>query len=312
MEYVKLGRTGLKVSRICLGTNMFGASYVDDARAISVVDECYEQGINFIDSADLYTDGRSEEVVGKAIKGKRHDTVLGTKGFFPTGPGVNDTGLSRKHLMDAVEASLRRLGTDYIDLYQVHWWDSETPIEETLRTLDDLVHQGKIRYLGCSHFAAWQLCKSIWASDKHGLERFESIQPEYSFLCLDIEEEIVPLCEDQQIAVLPYQVLGAGLLVGNYDRNSEPPQDTHMASEHASAAKDIYWNDSTFDRVDRLKNLAKESGYSMVELSLAWALSRPAVTSLVVGASRPEQVVSNAASVDIKLSDDELEKLDAI
>ena len=173
MDYVRLGRSGLKVSPVCLGTNAFGAGYVDDERAFSVVNEAYEQGINFIDTADAYHSGLSEQVVGKAVKGKRHDFVIASKGFLPTGPGVNERGLSRAHIIEAVEASLHRLDTDYLDLYQVHFWDHDTPLDETLGTLDDLVHQGKIRYIGCSNFAAWQLCRALWVSDKQGLNRFE-------------------------------------------------------------------------------------------------------------------------------------------
>ncbi|MCI0841057.1 MAG: aldo/keto reductase, partial [Chloroflexi bacterium] len=203
MEYTRLGSTGLKVSRVCIGTNMFGADYVDDARAISVVHAALDNGVNFIDTADAYNDGRSEEVVGKAVKGRRSDYVVATKGFVATGPGENDRGLSRKHLMDAVEDSLRRLGTDYIDLYQLHYWDPDTPLEETLGTLDDLVHQGKIRYIGCSNFAAWQLCRALWVSDKNGFARIESLQPEYNFGKRDIEAELFPLCEDQGVGVIP-------------------------------------------------------------------------------------------------------------
>ena len=204
MQYKNLGRTGLKVSRICLGTNMFGAGYVDDARAISVVHRAHELGINFIDTADAYNSGLSEHVVGKAVRGRRHDFVVGTKGFIATGDGVNSGGLSRKHLMGAVEASLRRLDTDYIDLYQVHFWDPHTPLEETLRTLNDMVRQGKVRHVGCSNFAAWQLCRALWVSDKLGLERFESVQPAYNFDRRDIEAELFPLCEDQGVGVIPY------------------------------------------------------------------------------------------------------------
>ena len=180
MEYVRLGRSGLKVSRVCVGTNMFGAGYVEDDRAISVIDAAYDAGINFVDTADAYNSGHSEVVVGRAVRSHRHDFVVATKGFIATGPGPNDVGLSRKHLMDAVEGSLRRLGTDYIDLYQVHYFDPDTPLEESLRTLDDMVRQGKIRYIGCSNFAAWQLVRALWVSDKNDLERFESVQPEYN------------------------------------------------------------------------------------------------------------------------------------
>ena len=312
MEYVRLGRTGLKVSRICLGTNMFGAGYVDDDRALSVVKQALEQGINFIDTADTYHSGLSEHVVGKAVKGRRHDFVIATKGFTPTGPGVNDRGLSRKHIMDAVQGSLRRLDTDYIDLYQVHYWDPETPLEETLRTLDGLVQQGKIRYIGCSNFAAWQLCRALWISDKHGLERFESVQLEYNFSRRRIEQEMFPLCESQRVGIVPYQALMGGVLTGEYDRNKDPPDDSHMASLHAERAKATYWNDTAFKMVERLKAISAEVGCEPVQLVLAWALSRPVITSVIVGSSRPEQVAKNADAVGIRLSSATLAELDSL
>ena len=312
MDYARLGRSGLKVSRMCLGTNMFGAGYVDDKRALSVINEAREQGINFIDTADVYHSGLSEQVVGRAVKDHRHEFVIGTKGFMPTGPGINDKGLSRKHVIEAVELSLRHLATDYIDVYQVHFWDPETPLEETLRALDDLVRQGKIRYIGCSNFAAWQLCRALWVSDKHGLERFESVQPDYNFSRRHIEAELFPLCEEQQVSVIPFQVLMGGLLTGTYDRKKEPPEDSHLASQHAGGAKKRYWNEAHFNMVDRLKSIATEAGYSPTQLALAWALSKPAVTSVIIGASRPEQVVQNAQAVDVKLASDVLEQLDSL
>ncbi len=310
MEYVRLGRSGLKVSKICLGTNMFGAGYVDDRRAISVVNEAHNQGINFIDTADAYHSGLSEHVVGKAVKGRRQDFVVATKGFIPTGTGINDQGLSRRHLIDALEGSLHRLGTDYIDLYQVHYFDPETPLEETLGTLDDLVHQGKLPYLGCTNFAAWQLARALWVSDKRGFERFESVQPEYNFGRREIESELFPLCLDQRVSVIPYQVLMGGILTGAYDRNREAPEDSHLASRHAQRAKGAYWNDATFDKVDRVKAISAEIGCEPTQLVLAWALAKPAVTSVIVGASRPEQVVKNAESVAIEPGPEVLEQLD--
>ena len=312
MEYARLGRSGLKVSRICLGTNMFGAGYVGDERAISVVNAAYDQGINFIDTADAYHSGLSEHVVGKAVRGRRHDFIVATKGFAPTGPGVNQRGLSRKHIIEAAEGSLRRLDTDYIDLYQAHYWDPETPLEETLSTLDHLVRQGKIRYIGCSNFAAWQLCRALWVSDKHGLERFQSVQPEYSFRRRAIEAELFPLCEDQGIGVLPYQLLMGGVLTGAYSQPGEPPVDSHMASLHAKRAKDTYWNDTSFGTVERLKALSDQAGHEPSQLVLAWALSKPVVTSAIVGCSRPEQMVKNAEAVGIRLTPDVLDELDSL
>ena len=312
MEYARIGRTGLQVSRICLGTNMFGAEYVEDSRALTVVNQAIEQGINFIDTADLYNDGKSEEVVGKAVKGRRDRVVLGTKGFAPTGPGVNDKGLSRNHVIDAVEGSLQRLGTDYIDLYQVHWWDPNTPIEETLRTLDNMVRQGKIRYIGCSNFAAWQLTKALWASDSLGLDRFESIQPLYNLGERGIEAEVLPLCQDQGLSVIPYQVLMGGILSGAYDRSSGPPEGTHMASRHASGARGKYWNDASFNVVERLNGIAADVSCEPAQLVAAWVLSKPAIASVIIGSSRPEQIVKNAGAADIKLSHDVLEEMDSL
>ncbi len=312
MQYVRLGRTGLKVSRICLGTNMFGAGYVDDDRATSVIREAITQGVNFIDTADVYNAGLSEQVVGRAVKGRRHEVVIGTKGFAPMGPGVNDRGSSRKHLIEAVEASLKRLDSDYIDLYQVHYWDPETPPEETIRTLDDLVRQGKIRYLGCSNFAAWHLAKALWVSDKLGLERFESVQPVYNFARREAEQEMFPLCLDQGVGVIPYQVLMGGVLTGTYNRDGDPPSDTHMAHAHAGTARNLYWTGERFDTVEKLKAISAELGYEPTQVVLAWALSRPAVTSVIVGSSRPEQVGKNAAAVEIELPDEVVALLDAL
>ena len=312
MDYAGLGRTGLKVSRVCLGTNMFGAGYVDDHRAIGVIERAYDCGINFIDTADAYHDGLSERVVGRAVKGRRHDFVIGTKGFIPTGPGVNDRGLSRKHLVEAVEASLRRLDTDYVDLYQVHYWDPETPLEETLGTLDEMVRQGKIRYLGCSNFAAWQLTKALWTSDKLGLERFESVQPEYNFSRRDIERELFPLCLDQRVSVIPYQLLMGGVLTGRYGQERGPSADSHMASRHAQRAKETYWTDESFEKAEALRSMAAEAGCEPAQLVIGWALSKPAVTSVIVGASRPEQVAGNAEASTMEISADLLERLDTL
>ena len=311
MEYVRFGRTGLKVSRICLGTNMYGAGYVDDERAVSVIKHAFEQGINFIDTADVYNSGRSEEVVGRAVKDRRHDFVVATKAGMPMGPGVHDKGLSRKHLMHAVEASLRRLGTDYIDLYQAHAPDAETPLEETLGTLDDLVRQGKIRYIGCSNHPAWRVCRALWVSDKRGMARYESVLFEYNFSRRDAEAELFPLCQEQQLALMPFQVLMGGLLTGAYDPSKEPPSDSHLAHAHARGAKQRYWNASRFEIVDRLKKIAADAGFTPPQMALAWALSKPAITSVIAGASKPEQVTLNAKAAAIKLPQDVLKEMDS-
>ena len=312
MEYVRLGRSGLKVSRVCVGTNMFGAGYVDDARAVSVVHAAFDAGINFIDTADAYNAGHSEVVVGKAVEHRRHDFVVATKGFIATGDGPNDAGLSRKHLLAAVEGSLRRLGTDYIDLYQVHYFDPETPLEETLKTLDDMVRQGKIRYLGCSNFAAWQLVRALWVSDRNGLERFESVQPEYNLGKRDIEGELFAACDDQAVGIIPYQIFMGGVLTGRYDADTPPPSDSHMASRHAQRALGTYWNERTFEMVGALRDTAAELGVSVPQLLIAWTLGKRQITSVIVGASRPEQAQSNAAAAAVALPSEMAERLDSL
>ncbi len=312
MEYVRLGRSGMKVSRVCVGTNMFGAGYVDDDRAESVIDAAFDAGINFIDTADAYNSGHSEVVVGRAVRSHRHDFVVATKGFIATGQGPNDVGLSRKHLMDAVDASLTRLKSDYIDLYQVHYFDPDTPPEETLKTLDDMVRQGKIRYIGCSNFAAWQLMLALWVSDRDGFERFESVQPEYNLAKRDIEGELFDACANQDVGIIPYQIFMGGVLTGGYSADSPPPDDSHMASRHAQRAKDTYWNERTFRMVDALKDAAAELSVSVPQLLIAWTLSRPQITSVIVGASRPEQAQSNAAAASIDLPEEIVARLDSL
>ena len=311
MDYVKLGRTGLKVSRLCLGTNMFGAGYVDDERADKVINTALDAGVNFIDTADIYHLGRSEVVVGSAISHRREEVVLATKGGYPMGEGPNQGGLSRGHLVDAVDASLRRLDTDYIDLYQVHVWDPETPLEETMRALDDLVSAGKIRYVGCSNFTGWQLIKALWNSDKGGHVRFDTVQPPYNLAHRDVEDELVPACRDEDVAVLPYQVLAGGVLTGTYDPKVQPPDDTHMASSLAGTARERYWNPDTFMVADRVSALAKELGKSAAQVATAWALSKPGITSVIVGSSRPEQVHANVDALDIELDESAIAKLEA-
>jgi aryl-alcohol dehydrogenase-like predicted oxidoreductase len=311
MKYVKLGRTGLKVSRLCLGTNMFGAGYVDDERADKVINTALDAGVNFIDTADIYHLGRSEVVVGSAISHRREEVVLATKGGYPMGERPNQGGLSRGHLVDAVDASLRRLDTDYIDLYQVHVWDPETPLEETMRALDDLVTAGKIRYVGCSNFTGWQLVKSLWASDRSGHVRFDTVQPPYNLAHRDIEDELVAACCNEEVAILPYQVLAGGVLTGTYDQKAPPPGDTHMASSLAGTARDRYWNPATFAVADRVSALAKDLGKSAAQVATAWALSKPGITSVIVGSSRPEQVHANVDALSIELDESAIAQLEA-
>ena len=303
MQYISLGRTGLKVSPLCLGTNMFGAGYVDDERAATVIRAALDMGVNFVDTADVYHDGLSESVVGRAISRFRNQVVLATKGGYPMGDGPNDKGLSRSHLTEAIDASLRRLGTDYIDLYQVHVWDPDTPLDETMRALDDAVAAGKVRYVGCSNFSGWQLIKALWESDAGGRIRFETTQPPYNLAHRDIETELVPACLQEDVAILPYQVLAGGVLTGTYDPEMPPPQDTHMASKLAGTARSRYWNQATFEVAGRLMEVAADLGHSATQVALAWALAKPGITSLVVGSSRPEQVQANIEALDIRLDD---------
>ncbi len=312
MRYARLGRTGLQVSRLCLGTNMFGAGYVDDTRAMGVFRAAFDAGVNFIDTADMYHDGLSEEVVGRAAAGRRHDVVIATKGGMRMGPGPNDDGASRKHLTKAIEDSLRRLNTDYIDLYQVHQWDPDTPLEETISTLDQHVRQGKLRYIGCSNYAAWQLCKALWTSDRLGLERFESVQPAYNFTVRESDRELFPLCRDQNVAVLPYQVLMGGVLTGGYSESVPPPPETHISARHANTARRLYWNRDHLHMAERLKAIAIEVGESPTALVLAWTLSKSPVASVIAGSSRPEQIAENARATELELPEDVLARLDEL
>ncbi len=312
MEFVKLGRTGLKVSRLCLGTNMFGAGYVDDERADLVINTALDAGVNFIDTADIYHLGRSEVVVGSAIRHRREEVVLATKAGYPMGDRPNQGGLSRAHLMEAVDASLRRLDTDYIDLYQMHVWDAETPLDETMRALDDLITAGKVRYVGCSNFKGWQLVKALWASDGNGHVRFDTVQPPYNLAHRDIEDELVPACLDEDVAILPYQVLAGGVLTGTYDPKQSPPEGTHMASSLAGTARSRYWNEATFEVVERVKAFAAELGNSPAQVATAWALAKPGITSVIVGSSRPEQVHASIEALSIELDEAAIARLETM
>lgn len=305
-----MGRTGLKVSVICLGTMLFG-DQVNEETARAIVDTCWEAGVNFFDTADVYVQGRSEEVLGRLLKGRRHQAVIATKVQGVMGQGPNDRGLSRAHIMQAVEASLRRLQTDYIDLYQTHWPDYDTPLEETLRALDDLVRQGKVRYVGCSNYPAWYLCKSLWISDVRNLVRFDCAQPRYNLLDRAIEGELLPLCAEEGIGVIPYNPLAGGFLTGKYKRGQPPPEDTRFARR-----KDLYvpryWQDSNFDAVEKLVDAAQRYGKTPPQLALAWLLHNPVITAPIVGASRPSQIEETLQAVDMTLSEEELAACDGI
>jgi len=307
MQYRKLGRTGLKVSRICLGTMMFG-NQVRESEAINIIKSALDAGVNFFDTADGYSDGRTEEIVGKALRKDRQSIVLATKvGIWQSGPSVNNTGLSRKHIIKAVEDSLRRLQTDYIDLYFAHQPDSDTPIEETLRVMDDLVHQGKVRYIACSNFYAWQLCKSLWVSDFRNIARFDCIQPPYNLLMRDIEYELLPLCESEDVGVCVYNPLAGGLLTGKHNLMKTPVEGTRFADKRLGTLYcERYWSAANFEAVSRLKDIAKKHERNLAEFSLAWVLNNKSITSAIFGVSSIHQLQMNLAANEIKLSSEEL------
>ncbi len=309
MQYRNMGRTGLKVSGMCLGTMTYG-NQVGEAEAISIIERALNAGVNFVDTADVYAEGRSEEIVGKALKGKRHSVVLATKVANRTGPSANDIGLSRKHIMRGIEDSLRRLETDYIDLYYVHLPDYDTPIEETLHTLDDLVHQGKVRYIACSNFRAWQLCKALWVSDRYNLVRFDCIEPPYNLLTRDIEYELLPLCASEGVGVCVYNPLAAGLLTGKYDLNKPPAEGTRFTLERLYYER--YWSATNFEAVARLKQIAREYGRSLTQFALAWTLSNETITSAICGATSLKQLEENLGATEVKLSQEELAACDGV
>jgi 1-deoxyxylulose-5-phosphate synthase len=312
MQYRTLGRTGLKVSEVCLGTMTFG-DQVSEQDAITIVHDAIDMGINFLDTANMYVKGRSEEIVGKAIKGRRGDVVLATKVGIEMGPGPNDVGLSREHIMRSVEDSLTRLGTDHIDVYYVHRPDYATPIETTLRALDDLVHQGKVRYLACSNFRAFQLCKALWTSDARNLARFDAIQPPYNLLTRDIEYELLPLCADEGLGVCVYNPLAGGLLTGKHDSSRPPAAGTRFANDTMGRMYyGRYWTESNFAAVARVKTIAEGGGRDMAQLALAWILGNPTVTSIIIGATSLRHVQHNVAATDLKLTDDERAACDQV
>lgn len=306
MQYRKMGRTGLKVSEICLGTMTFG-NQVGEVEATNIIESALSAGVNFFDTADVYAEGRSEEILGRALKKHRHSVVLATKVANRTGPGINDIGLSRRHIMMAIEDSLRRLETDYIDLYYCHWPDYNTPIEETVCALDDLVHQGKVRYIACSNFHAWQLGKALWVSDRHHLARFDCIQPPYNLLTRDIEYELLPLCASEEIGVCVYNPLAAGLLTGKHDPNKPPVEGTRFAMERLGTMySQRYWTAANFEAVARLKQIASEHGHRLTQFSIAWVLNNQAITSAICGATSLKQLEENLGAPEIKLSAEEL------
>ncbi|HUO11801.1 MAG TPA: aldo/keto reductase [Caulobacteraceae bacterium] len=304
MDYRRLGDSGLKVSEIGLGCNNFGMR-LDQAGTHAVIDAAIEQGVTFFDTADVYGgQGKSEELMGNALKGKRHQVVLATKFASPMGKGPDKQGGSRRYVMEAVEASLKRLQTDYIDLYQMHRPDPDTPIEETLSALDDLVTQGKVRYIGNSNFTGWQIADADWIARNEHMNRFVSAQNNYSLLERRVEHEVTPACERFGLGMLPFFPLASGLLTGKYKRGEAPPDGTRLAAWGPRGAQAL--NDKNFDKVEALESWAAERGHSMLELAFAWLLGHPVVSSVIAGATKPEQVAANAATAGWKLTADEV------
>lgn len=312
MEYTRLGNSGLKVSKISLGCWIFGSSApaygkpgkVSPADSARIIERALDLGVNFIDNANRYTGGEAEEILGRAVKGRRPDVVIATKVRGRMGPGANDEGLSRAHIMREVENSLRRLGTDYIDLYQAHSVDWDTPLEETLRAFDDLVTQGKVRYIGCSNFPAWVLMKALWISDVQRLAKFVSVQPIYSLVKRDVEHELQPLCVDQGIGMILYSPLGGGLLTGKYERGAP------SGSRGASEPQLLDQGERFAEGLGVLRDIARELGKTPGQVALNWVTNRPAVSSAIIGASRVEQLEENVGAIGWMLPVEAAQRLD--
>jgi 1-deoxyxylulose-5-phosphate synthase len=319
MEHVRLGRSGLQVSRLCLGTMTFGLQS-DEATGFAIMDRAAEGGVDFMDTSDAYplggdlaSRGRTEEIIGRWLRGKRDRFIIATKCFVPTGPAPFDAGNSRKHIMSAVEGSLRRLQTDYIDLYQLHGYDPNTPIDETLSALDDLVHSGKVRYIGCSNFLTYQLVRALGRSETLRLARFDSVQPRYNLLFRQIEREMLPFCAEDGVGVIPYNPIAGGLLSGKHNATAPPPEGSRFTLGSAGPMyQQRYWHEREFETVEALRKLADQAGVSLVTLSVAWVLANKAVTAPIIGASRPEQLGASLAAAEYKLDADLKRQLDEL
>ncbi|MHA7627162.1 aldo/keto reductase [Corallococcus sp. M7] len=315
MHYRPLGRTGLFVSELCFGAMTFGGEgywknigQQGQAEADALVGRCLDAGINFFDTANVYSYGQSEELLGKALAQKRSQVVLATKVRGRMVPGQNETGLSRYHIFDSVHASLKRLGTDHIDLLQIHGYDVATPLEETLRALDDLVRQGKVRYLGASNLAAWQLMKALGISDHRGLSRFESLQAYYSIAGRDLERELVPLMKDQQVGLMVWSPLAGGFLSGKYRRNAEGPEGARRTTFDFPPVD----RERAYNAIDVMDEVAKETGTTVARVALAWLLHQPHVTTVILGAKTQAQLEDNLAASELRLGAEQLAKLDAV
>lgn len=309
MEYRRMGRSGLKVSEICLGTMTFGHG-TDQAEANRLVDLALAAGVNFFDTANTYGNGQSEILLGNALKGRRRDVILATKFFNPTGPNPNDSGMSRVHILRALEDSLARLQTDYVDIYYIHHVDTQTPLEEMLRALDDLVHQGKVRYIACSNYEAWRLMEALWISDTKNLARFECYQPQYSLVVRDIEQEVIPVCDYKGLGVVVWSPLAGGFLTGKY----QPGEQTVAGSRSAEgwAYPRQYFAANADETLGVLLEVAQQLGRSPAQVALRWVLEQPAITSAIIGARTSEQARDNLLAGGWRLPADALARLNAV
>lgn len=310
MEYRMLGRSGIAVSELCLGTMTFGNT-TSESDAIDMIHRFLDIGGNFIDTADVYVGGKSEEIVGKAIRHRRSEVILATKVRMRTSDRVNDVGLSRKHILDGVDASLRRLQTDYIDLYQMHVWDDLTPIEETLRTLDNLIDSGKVRYIGCSNFLAWQLMKSLSYSDFNRYARYISIQPQYSLVNREMDREMIPLCIAENVAVIPWAPIGGGFLSGKY-KQGVAPTEGRLSGDAGESSWQYRNTEKNFAILEVVKEVAAETGKTPAQVALNWLLQKEGITSPIIGCRTLEQFEENMGSVGWKMSAEQWQRLDEV
>ncbi|PZX62369.1 aldo/keto reductase [Hydrotalea sandarakina] len=316
MEYVRFGNTGLKVSKICLGTMTYGRPTerwpwaLNEADSIPFIKKALDLGINFCDTADIYSYGASETVLGNALKTytSRHEVVIATKVFNPMSANPNDGGLSRKHIMHSIDASLKRLQTDYVDIYQIHRWDYQTPIEETMEALHDVVKAGKARYIGASSMYAWQFAKALYTADLHGFTRFVSMQPHYNLIYREEEREMIPLCMDQKIAIIPWSPLARGLLTG---KRTAARNET-LRAQTDEYGKKLYQKESDFAIVNAVNALAEKRGLPPAQIALAWVLSKPYITAPIVGASKPGQLEDAVAALEVQLSPEEINSLESL
>jgi len=318
MKYRKFGGTGLRVSALCLGTMTFGLQ-CDEAASRAIMDASAEGGVDFLDTADVYplggdrsTAGRTEEIVGAWLKGKRESFILATKCVGQMGPKPWDQGMSRKHILDAIDASLRRLQTDYVDLYQLHGFDPATPIDEALEALDTVVRSGKARYVGVSNWPAHRIARALGRGELKGLARIDSAQPRYNLLFRTFERDLLPLCEEEKIAVIPYNPLAGGLLTGKHDRTAPPAEGRFQLGRAGPMYQSRYWHEREFDAIEDLRGVAIEAGISLATMAVGWVLANPAITAPIIGASRPEQLADSLAAAEAPLPADVKAKLDEL